>query len=131
VLQETLLQLSCVAFDTFGLLKLEPSAGGVFELGGKMAKGTPVGNFKPNGVVVTKEFIDGQVASTHWNQVGGAKNAIHGSLLLFCLVGCGGEVLRGIEFKNHVVHVIVQEHLWEASISELHVEVTTHYDLVT
>jgi hypothetical protein len=31
-------------------------------------------------VVITKEFIDRKTASTHWDQVGGAKDTIHGAL---------------------------------------------------
>ena len=106
VFQKALLQFVHVAFDAFGVLKLEPPARGALELGGEMAKWSLTDNVKPNGVMVTKEFIDGKLASTHWNQIESAKDAVHSSLLLFCLIGCGRKVFRGVKFKNHVVHVI-------------------------
>jgi hypothetical protein len=56
---------------------------------------------------------------------------IPSTVRFFGFDGCGGEVLRGVEFKDHVVHVTALEHLKEGSVSEFHVEVTTNCELVT
>ena len=113
MLEESLLQFSSVAGNTFGVVELQSAHGGQVKFGGSVAQCMLIGHIKPDGVMVSQELAQFKIARSDGDEIGGAKDAIDSSLVDSCLVGSGGEVSWVVKAENHVVHVVAGKHCRE------------------
>ena len=115
MLEESLLQFSSVASNTFGVVELQSAHGGQVKFGGSVAQCMLIGHIKPDGVMVSQELAQFKIARSDGDEIGCSKDAVDSSLVDSCLVGGGGEVSWVVKAEHHVVHVVAGKHCREGS----------------